>query len=127
MKRILKILAVIIIIVAVAIGALLYATSGAREVARNFVLNATSGAFEEAMASLHQEVAADFPVERMEEVFGRAKAYTEVSFSTVQASGGRTTLSGTATTADGCASEVDFAIVNDQIIAFNINPLCREQ
>lgn len=124
MKRAFKILAVIVVVGVVAVGVVLFTTSGERDIARNFILNVTSGSFEDAQAGLHQQLITEFPVEAMQEAFGNAQPYTEVSFSSVEASGGRTSLKGTATTAGGCASELDFTLVNDQITSFTITPLC---
>lgn len=124
MKRFLKILAGIAIVVGLAIGAVLFITSGERDIARDFILNVTSGSYEAAQSGLHQQLVSEFPIEKMQEAFGNSQPYTEVSFSSVEASGGQTTLKGTATTQDGCASQVDFVLVSDQITSFNITPLC---
>ncbi len=126
MKRFLKILAVIAIIIVIVVGILIFVTAGDRDVARNFVLNATSGAFEEAVGVMHPELAKQFPVEEMQNMFGASQPYSEVSFSKVEASGGRTTLEGTARTEAGCESLVAFTLLGDKIISFDINPLCRE-
>ena len=126
MKRFLKIIAVIAIIAVVGIVILIFMTAGDREIARTFVLKATSGAYEEAVATMHPELAKQFPNEEMEKMFGASKPYTEVSFSQVQANGSRTALEGVGRTEDGCESVVQFTLLGDKIIAFDITPLCRE-
>lgn len=126
MKRFLKIVAIIVIFIVVAIAILIFVTAGSRDIARNFVLSATTGAYDEAVAAMHPELAKQFPNEEMQKMFGASKPYTEVSFSQVQASGSRTTLEGVGRTEDGCESVVAFTLLGDKIIAFDINPLCRE-
>ncbi len=124
MKRLLKIMGVVAIIVALGLVVGFYLTSGQREVARNFLLNVSSGAYEDAQTDMHSELIRELPIEKLKEAFGNAKAYAEVNFKSLAASGGRTTLEGIAITADGCASTVKFTLLNDQIISFNIAPLC---
>lgn len=125
MKRALKILAVLAVIVVVAVGAVFISTSDDREIAREFIVNVTSGSYEDAQTGMHQQLVTGFPIESMQEVFGNSQAYTEVNFSSLQSSGGQTTLVGTATTADGCSSQVDVELVSGQITSFTFTPLCE--
>lgn len=128
MRRFLKILAIVAIIVGALVAILLYSTSGDRDIARNFLLNASSGQYEASMADFHPELAAELPLERLREAFGNAQEYTDVSFSSVQtALGGATSLSGKATTAEGCSSLLNFTILDGKIVSFNIEPLCRKR
>lgn len=128
MKRIFKIIAIIfgvlIVILAVAMGLVLFLTGDQREIARSFVIDATSGNIDAVLPNMHPELIKEVPRETLQQMFGNAKQYTDVSFSSTQANGARTELGGTASTDDGCVSEVSFVILKDKIIGFNIEPLC---
>jgi hypothetical protein len=94
--------------------------------AKQFVIDLSSGAHEQAAAVMHEELVKEFPIARMQEAFANVEPYTEVSFSSINASGGRTSLEGVATTAGGCESVVSVMLLNDLIVSFNINPLCQK-
>ena len=102
MKRWIKILVGIAILGGIAFGIVMMVTSASRATAKQFVIDMSSGAYPQAAAVMHEELLKEFPVERMQEVFQNAKPYTEVNFFSINASGGRTSLDGVATTADGC-------------------------
>jgi hypothetical protein len=125
MKTFLKILLGIVVVIVVAVGAAMFFTSGERETARQFVLQATNGNAAEAHGLMHDALQDQIPVDQLTEMFAGARPYTEVSFSGFEKGGGRTTLSGTASTADGCTSTADFELLGGQIISFDITPLCR--
>ena len=126
MRLFLKILLGIVIVGGLALGAVLMLTSGERDIARQFVFDLTSGANDAARAVMHDDLRRQFPDERLAEVMAGVKPYTEVSFGSIETSGGITTLEGSASTADGCSSKIDFEILNDRIIGFSIEPLCRD-
>lgn len=126
MRKFLKILLGLAILGAIAVLAVLLLTSGEREVARNFVLNATNGDPVKARALLHEELQRQLPPDRFAAMFTDAAPYTNVSFASVETSGTGTTLTGTASTAGTCVSQVSFDILGDRIIRFNISPLCRK-
>ncbi|KIN64507.1 hypothetical protein Z946_3399 [Sulfitobacter noctilucicola] len=126
MKRLFKILLIVALVIGVIVVGVMLMTAGDRTIARQFMTDVSTGSFDAALAALHPEVAKEMPLERMQSVFADVEPYTDVSFSNVQASGGRTTLSGTASTETGCTSAVDFMILGDQIAMFNIEPLCRK-
>lgn len=129
-KRVLKIIGIIVLVVAalgaIMFGSIMYFTASEREVARGFLINATSGNFDAARAVMHPALLEDVADPGLERMFGDAQPYSDVSFANIQTSGGRTSLSGTAKTADGCASAIDFELIEDILVSFNISPLCRK-
>jgi hypothetical protein len=126
MKRLLYIVVGIVVLGVAAFGIVMGVTSGDRKLAKQFVIDLSSGAHAQAAAVMHEELIKEFPVERMQDAFQNVKPYAEVSFSSINASGGRTSLEGVATTADGCESVVSITLLNDLIVSFNINPLCQK-
>ncbi len=126
MKRVIQVIVGSSILGGIAIGAVLMLTSADRATAKQFVIDMSSGAYPQAAAAMHEELLKEFPVERMQEAFQNAKPYTEVSFSSINASGGRTSLDGVATTADGCESIVAITLLGDLIVSFDITPLCQK-
>lgn len=126
MKTFLKIVVGVILLGGIAFGAVLYFTSGQRDVARQFVTLSSSGDYEGATALMHEALKAEFPMTSFETGFAGVKPYVEVSFSGISMQGEATTLTGTATTADGCMSEISFDMLGDKIVSFNITPLCRQ-
>lgn len=126
MKTFFKIILGLIALAGVAGVAVVLLTSGARDTARNFVLQATSGQITQAHGLLHQELRRQVPLTQLDQMFAGAEPYADVSFSSVEASGGNTTLKGTARTAGGCSSQVAFQMLDDSIISFDITPLCRK-
>ena len=126
MRKVLKILAGIAVAIGVGVGVLLYATSGARDIARAFVMELSTGNAEAAHAYLHDGLKMEYTVERLQAGFVGYAPYEEVSFSSVSSSGGSTELVGRATTASGCRTEIAFRIAEDRIIGFNLEPLCPE-
>ncbi len=114
-----------IIVFGVAVFALvMLLTSGERKLGKSFVTLASSGASSEARALLHPTLQEEFTLDRFQEVFGNVKPYTEVSFGSVEKNASGTSMSGSATTADGCATSVEIAVLAGQIIQFRMNPLC---
>lgn len=126
MKTFLKIVVGAILLGGIALGAVMYFSAGKRDVARQFVSLSSSGDYEGATALMHDALKAEFPMTSFETTFAGVKPYTEVSFSGISMEGGATTLTGTATTADGCMSEIAFDMLGDKIVSFNITPLCRQ-
>jgi uncharacterized membrane protein affecting hemolysin expression len=126
MKRIIYIVVGIAVLGAVAFGAVMMVTSADRNLAKQFVVDLSSGAHEQATAVMHEELIKEFSLEKMQEAFQNVKPYAEVSFSSIKASGGRTSLEGVAKTADGCESIVEITLLNDLIVSFNISPLCQK-
>jgi hypothetical protein len=124
MKRFLMIIAGVAVLGGAAFAIVMFVTSADRTMAKQFVIDMSSGAHEQAASVMHEELLKEFPVERMLEAFANVKPYTEVGFNSINASGGRTNLEGTATTADGCESIVAITLLNDKIVSFNITPLC---
>jgi hypothetical protein len=125
MKTFLRILGGLVVLVAVALLAVMFLTGDDRETARGFVIELTSGQIEQAYTRVHSALEEELPIDVVTQQLEGVKPYTEVSFSSVETSGGATTLQGTARTADGCSSEVDFRVLDGQIISFNIAPLCK--
>ncbi len=126
MRTFLKIILGLVVLGAIAFGVVMYMTSNTREIARQFVIQASSGGAEDARMLMHDALIKQFPDGKMSEAMAGVRPYTEVSFGSVETSAGVTKLEGTATTADGCSSAISFELVKDQITAFNIAPLCRD-
>lgn len=125
MKKILRILLYVVVFFALSITAVLFFTSGDRDTARAFAIEVTSGQTATAYDRLHSGVQAQITQAALAEMFAGAKPITDVSFTSVETSGGATTILGTSTTVDGCTSEVEFRVLDEQIVMFNITPLCR--
>jgi hypothetical protein len=126
MKRVLYIILGLAVLGGAAFAIVMFVTSADREMAKKFVMDMSSGAHEQAAAAMHEELLKEFPITRMQEAFQSVEPYTEVSFNSINANGGRTSLEGTATTASGCESIVSITLLNDKIVSFNINPLCQK-
>ncbi|OSQ48218.1 hypothetical protein [Marivita geojedonensis] len=129
MKKFLKIAAIIVgvlvLLGAVGYSVVMYASSGARSTARDFIMLSSTGNHDEANAFLHQSLRTEENIQKIAAIFDGVDPYTEVSFSGVSMSGGSTSLEGTAKTGEGCASKVEMQMVEEQITYFNISPLCR--
>ena len=129
MKRFFKIsliiVGVFVVIGGIIYGVIMYASSSARSVASDFIILSSSGQNDQANVMLHQSLQTDEAIQKVAEIFDGVDPYTDVSFTSVAMEGGSTTLGGTARTAGGCASNVEFELIENQIIYFNINPLCR--
>jgi hypothetical protein len=125
-KRILIIVAGLAALGGVVLAIVLMVTSADRKVAKQFVMDLTSGNTEAAIAAMHQELAKEFPPDALQAAVANAEPLIDVSFSSINASGGRTSLEGTATTATGCESVVSVTLLGDAIIAFNIAPMCQK-
>lgn len=127
--RVLKILGRIVLALVV-LGAVIWAgvfwmTRDARETGRNFAIWNSSGDYARAHELLHEELAKQFTPEQLAESFAGTRPYVKVRFTSIEADGSGTKLTGTANTADGCTSRVNYDILAGKIIAFNITPLCR--
>lgn len=129
MKKFLKIAAIIIGVIAVVAvlgyASIMYFSSAARSVARDFIMLSSTGNHQQAKAFLHQSLQTEENDQKIVAIFDGVYPYTEVSFSGVSMSGGSTSLEGTAKTANGCASSVEMEMIEEQITFFNISPLCR--
>lgn len=105
--------------------AMLALTAQARDTGRQFALLNSTGDHSTANALLHEELAREFTPERLAAAFQGARPYVQIRFTSVKADGSGTRLTGTARTADGCVSRLNYDILMGQILAFNIAPLCR--
>ncbi len=130
MKKFLKIAAIISVVLAVLIGVTFYLIMSIfekdKELAANFVKYSTSHVYEQASELMHDALQKEFPIKKFKEVFKSSKPYVDVSFTSMKAENSVTTLKGVATTEDGCSSKLDFEILDDKIIRFNISPLCTQ-
>ncbi|MCK0151902.1 hypothetical protein MWU54_17800 [Marivita sp. S6314] len=125
MKKFLKILLGILVIAGLVYAALMFFTSGSRDIAKQFVLLNGTGDHAAAHALLHPELQKQFTIPQLTDAFAGDDTYTDVSFSSVSTGGGVTELQGVATTANECSSTVAFEILKGQIISFNVSPVCR--
>ncbi len=127
--KVLKIVGAVILGLAVLGGAItalvLTLTAEARETGRQFAMLNSTGDFVAANALLHEELAREFTPDQLAEAFSGARPYVSIRFTSVNADGSGTQLTGIARTADGCVSRLNYDILAGQIIAFNITPLCR--
>ncbi len=127
MRLFLKIVAGFILLGVGVFALVMLLTAGERKLATQFITLASTGEYAAARDLLHSELQRDFTVDRLSAELAGVKPYTDISFGSVEtASGSGTQLKGTATTADGCSSRTTFDILDDKIIAFSINPLCRD-
>ncbi|MEM9754815.1 MAG: hypothetical protein AAF914_02420 [Pseudomonadota bacterium] len=105
-----------------------FSAGGERDLARTFMGHLGDRNFDAALAMMHPDLASQFPGDTLARGVGDLAVYTDISFSGFETSSERgTTVSGTATTANGCESPVTFSFVSDQLVAFNIETLCRAQ
>jgi len=102
----------------------LFASSGARDHARGFVQDVSAGDYAAARDRLHPQLQAQLSEADLRAMFAEAEPYEDVSFSSVSVANQRADLTGTATTASDCISEVNFTLLGDQITMFDITPLC---
>jgi len=109
------------------IWAFMSLTSESRETGKAFVLNLSSGAYEDARAAMHPSLAAEISIEDAREMMNGTQAYEAVRFTSIEAVNSNTTLKGTATTATDCISEVELQLLGGQVTSFNITPLCPAQ
>lgn len=114
-----------ILLAAITLGAVLMFTAQARETGRQFAMLNSIGDHAGANALLHEELAREFTPERLTEVFQGARPYIKIRFTSINADGSGTRLTGIARTADGCVSRLNYDILMGQILAFSITPLCR--
>tara|TARA_B100000029_G_scaffold37076_1_gene34865 strand:+ start:303 stop:695 length:393 start_codon:yes stop_codon:yes gene_type:complete len=130
MKKFLKIMAIIIVCLTLLGGAAVYIifsiSKEDREIASNFVTYSSDGRYEKASNLMHDALKKEFPLTRFEEVFKSTKPYVETSFSSISMENSVTILQGITRTEDGCSSKVNFEILDDKIVKFNISPLCNE-
>lgn len=100
------------------------ASSGARDQARGFVEDLAIRDYPAARARLHAQLQRQLSENALEQMFGGSESYVDVSFSSISVENGQAELSGTATTASDCSSEVSFELIGDQIVMFDFTPLC---
>ncbi len=124
MKTVFYVVLGCVVVVGGFVALILFGTAESREIARQFVLDASSGAYEEARAVLHPDLAAEFPVERLEEGFEAAAPFVTVSFTQSGMRNSLVNLEGTAATAGGCESPVTFSLQDGLIVSFNIAVIC---
>lgn len=102
----------------------LLASSGARDHARGFVEDVSAGDFATARGRLHPQLQLQLSEQDLRRMFQGSEPYADVFFSSINVESSRAELSGTATTASDCQSEVHFTLLGDQITMFDITPLC---
>ncbi len=124
MRILLRVILGLVVLGVVIFGVVMFFSSGARDQAHGFVEELAAGNFEAANARLHTQLQSQVDADGLEEMFAGSEPYAEVSFSSINVEGSRTELSGTATTASGCISEVAFTLLAGQIVNFNFSPLC---
>ena len=126
MKKVLKFFAGLVVVVGAFVFYMLWSTSGERDLARSFIIQMSSGDAEGAYDLFHPQFKAGYSLEQFVEAIAGVKPYTEVSFNSVARSTDKPTeIKGTATTADECESAVELKFVDETIVAFDIQPLCR--
>lgn len=114
----------VLIWVAIAIGS--WSAEGERDLARTFMSHLNDRNFDAALAMMHPGLATQFPEDTLAQAVGNLAVYSDISFSGFETSTETgTTVSGTATTADGCESPVTFTFVSEQMVSFNIETLCQ--
>lgn len=124
MKTFGRIILGIVVVVGLIVGVVMFASSGARDHARGFVVDVSAGDFAAARARLHPQLQQQLTEADLSQMFDGSEPYVDVSFSSISVSGGRAELSGSATTASECSSAVEFELINDQIVMFDISPRC---
>ena len=126
MKTLLKVVGGFVGLIVLIVVLVSVFSSGARDTAKQFVIQASSGQIEEARALLHPGLREKLGSEQFSAMFEGAQAYEKVTFSSVSTGTGKPTdLEGTAKTALGCTSTVAISLLNGQIVSFDISPLCR--
>jgi len=110
--------------IALIFGVVYFASSGARDHARGFVEDVSAGDFAAARDRLHPQLQQQISQDGLADMFEGSEPYAEVFFSSINIENGRADLTGTATTASDCSSEVHFTLLGDQITMFDITPLC---
>lgn len=126
MKTIRNIVIGLVVLIGVVYGAVMFFSAGARDHARGFVEDVSAGEFAAAHARLHPQLQQQLSVEELGQMFEGIQPYVDVSFTSISMQGGRSDLTGTATTASDCTSQVQFTLFGDDIDMFNITPLCPE-
>lgn len=126
MRKVLMVLGGMVLVIALGIAVMVFATSGSREIARTFVMEVSAGNPEAAHDLFHDGLKEVYTVEALQEAFEGYAAYESVSFYSLSTSPGGTDLEGTATTASECSTQVSISLVDEQIISFEMNPLCPE-
>ena len=128
-KKILKyfliIIGVIAVIVIVLIVLIWTLSSNDRKIANDFTLLSSRGEYNEASNLMHDALKKEFTLDDFEKAFKNSQPYIKKSFKSINIENSVTTLEGTAKTADNCSSKLYFEILEDKIISFNINPLCK--
>ena len=126
MKTFLKIVGGFVGFIVVVLVAVSFFSSGARDIAKDFVRKSSSGDTAGAHALMHPGLRDQFTQEKFAQMFAGAKPYEKVTFNSASVTAGAPTVpEGTATTATGCMSKLKFEVYNDQITSFDIQPLCR--
>lgn len=126
MFRILGIVFVVLIgIFVIAIVGGLFGSSAERDLAREFMNRVSVSDYAGMREMMHESLAVQFPDETLAEGLANVATYTEVTFSGFETNTSGTKVDGTAVTADGCESPVTFTFVNEVLMAFNIETVCR--
>ncbi|MBN2905133.1 MAG: hypothetical protein JXJ18_00320 [Rhodobacteraceae bacterium] len=126
MKTFLKLVLGLAVLGVIGYAAVIYFTSGQRDIARQFVILTSTGQYPQARTLLHPQLQEQYTLPYFQETFAGVAPYAQVSFTSLAADGTSTRLGGTATTASGCASKLSFEVLKGQIIAFDITPLCKQ-
>lgn len=116
------------------VGAFVFGFKGQKgdaDTSRAFLAHVAAGEISEAYGLLHASITQETSQAELMSILEGMDTYTEVNFPSISFStvnGRRTTeLTGTGTTANGCESEMFFALLNGAITGFDISPLCRVQ
>ncbi len=115
----------LIAIFAIGLALGFFSSGKERDLARDFMGKLADGQYGDVRAMMHPQLAEQFPDEVLSGATGGMARYTDISFAGFEAGTGGTTVDGTARTDSGCESPITFTFVDNAVIAFNIDNLCR--
>ncbi len=99
------------------------------DTSRAFLTHLAAGEAPEAYALLHSSVTRQITQGDLANGVSSMEPFVEIRFPSIgfsTSNGSRTTeLTGTGTTARGCESALHFELLNGEITAFDIQPVCR--
>lgn len=99
------------------------------DTSRAFLTHLAAGETPEAYSLLHSSVTQRIGQADLANGVSGMEPFVEIRFPTIgfsSSNGSRTTeLTGTGTTASGCESALHFELLNGEITAFDIQPVCR--
>ena len=125
-RKVIKFLFVIFVFKILVFLALSFFTAGDRKIAKEFIISCCCTKTNEFVwhELLHDGLKKEVDKDKFAEMFAASQSYETVSFSSVSKNGASASLGGIAKTKAGCASKVAVEVLEDKIIAFNINPFC---